>query len=338
MKLTSCALALALVAAATAGCSQKKKEQKEKVAAGDLAGLAAIPATARVVIGADPRRLSGSQLIARALDLMVSREPELGDRLTRLAAACGIDWREQLDSVHLAQVPDTAPLLVVTGNLIEGDVAACVQGVAASGGGSLELSEVEGRTLYAIESGKRNLYFSFSRKDTVVLSASRELVLAGLGTGAKLLDDPDMKALIDKADTDAPLWAAGLADAKLGQRLLRLTEGDVKAPPRAFRASLDPGLGLEAELVAVMADEDDAKALESHMTATLDLIAIAAQAYGLGPLAAKITGTRDGADIHFGVKLSDDETKELLSKVDSRPPAAQDAGPVPPGPARDAGP
>jgi hypothetical protein len=330
------ALAVAVVAAG--GCAKKKKSPGDEVAAvAELAGLAAVPSDARVVIGADPARLAGSPLVARAMELMIAREPSLADRFSRLADACQIDWREDLDSVVLAQVPETPPLLVVTGQLVEAEVAACVQNVATAGGGTLAVEPVEGRTLYTITSENRTLHFAFGRKDTVVLSASRDLVVAGLGTGPKLLDDPEMKQLVGAADTEKPIWGAGVADAKLGQRLLRLTKGEVKNPPRAFRASIDPAGGLQAELVAVMASEDDAKALESHMSTTLELISLAAQAYGLGPLAAKITGTRDGADVTFGVSLSDAETKDLLSTVDSRAPVAQDAGPVPAGPARDAG-
>jgi hypothetical protein len=73
------------------------------------------------------------------------------------------------------------------------------------------------------------------------------------------------------------------------------------------------------------------------MDTTLELISLAAQAYGLGPLAAKITGARDGTDVRFGVVLTDAETNDLLSTVDSRAPVAQDAGPVPAVPTGDAG-
>lgn len=318
--------ALVSCAALVAACTSKASSEKTPPA--QLAGLDAVPASARVVIGADPRRLAGSELVSRAVALMIEREPELGARVTALGTGCGLDW-SKLESVHLALTDDAPqPMLIATGPLAEADLAKCVQSTVGAGGGSLSLQEVDGRTVYQVVDGKRTVWFAFGRKDTVVLSASRELVVAGLGTGKKALDMPEMKALIDRADTRAPLWAAGRVDPTLGQRMLRLTRGKVTTPPTAFLAKLDPGDGVTLELAAVMASEDDAKAMESQLIPTLQLISIAAQIRGLGPLAAKIAGSRQGDTVRFGVSLTDAEVKEVLSKVDSRPPAEEDAGPA----------
>jgi hypothetical protein len=322
------AAALLLVAAATTAACTKKQQDKRK--AEELAGLAAVPDTARVVIGADPRRLADSAIVARAVEQMLDREPDLGTRIQRLAESCGVDWR-QLESVHLV-ITDAAPqpMLVATGPLApEADIAKCVQNNVGAGGGTLAITKAEGRALYEVTEGKRTVYFAFGRKDTIVLSASKDLVVGGLGTGKKALDDADLMALLNRLDTKAPLWAAGKVDGKLGERLLRLTRGKVTAPPKAFLAKLDPTAGLNVELSAVMASEDDAKALESQLNPTLALISVAAQARGLGPLAAKITGSRDKDAVRFGVSLTEAEVNEVLSKVDSRPPVEQDAGPVP---------
>lgn len=318
-------LAAALVVAAGA-CKDRKPEKK---AVAELAGLAAVPASARVVIGADPDRLADSPLVARAVEGMLERDPDLSGRIERLARACGIDWRD-LESLHLALTDDAPqPVLVVTGELAEADLARCVQGTVGAGGGSLNASPVDGRTLYQVTEGQRTVFFAFGRKDTVVLSASRELVLAALGDGQKVLDASEMNALVQRADTDAPLWAVGKVDPALGNRLLRLTRGKVTTPPRAFLGVLDPTAGLKVQLAAVMATEDDAKAMESQLNPTLGLVSIAAQARGLGPLAAKIAAARDGDTVTFGVSLTDAEVNEVLSKVDSRPPPDEDAGPAP---------
>jgi hypothetical protein len=328
----------ATIAIVLGGACADKKDKPLKVRPADLAGLSAVPASARVVIAADPRRLAESPVVARAIDLMIEREPELGGRIERLAAACGIDWRGHLDSVHLVLTDDAPqPLLVVTGKLDEADVAECVQGTTGAGGGTLSVSEVDGRALYQVTEGSRTIHMAFGRKDTVVLSASRDLVVAGLGTGPKVLDDASMRALIERTDTASPLWAVGRVDEAIGQRLLRLTSGEVRTPPRAFLATFDPSAGLAAELTAIMATEDDAKALESHAGPVLDLIALAVQARGLGALAARIEGARDRDAVRFGIALTHAEATEWLSKVDSRAAAAQDAGPVP-APAGDAGP
>lgn len=328
-------LAVALAAAA-GGAACSKKAESQKTPPPELAGLDAVPASARVVIGASPKRLAGSALVDRAVSSMVSRDPELAARIDRLASACALDVRA-LDTVHVALTDAAAqPLLVATGPLREAELAPCLQATVGAGGGALTVEAVDGRTLYQVREGERSVWFAFGRKDTVIVSASRDLVLAGLGNGPKVYGDADMRALLQRADTKAPLWAVGRVPDDWSSRLGRLTGDRVKTPPRAFLGALDPGAGLVARLGAVMATEEDAKALESQLNPTLALVSMAAQARGLGPLAAKISGTRDGEVVTFGVELTPAEVNELLSKVDSRPPPEQDASPAAAAPAGDA--
>jgi hypothetical protein len=302
----------------------------EKKAAAELAGLAAVPASATVVIGADPERLAGSPVIARAVQGMLERDPDLAARVERLARACGLDWK-RLDRVHLALTSEAPqPILVATGRFAEADLVACVRNTVGSGGGTVTAGHAEGRAVYEVSEGRRTVYFAFGRQDTVVLSASRPLLLTGLGGGPKVLDAPEMKPLINRARTDQPLWAVGRVDAVLGERLLRLSGGRITAPPEAFLVALDPTRGLAVELAVQMASEDDAKHLESQAKPTLALVAVAAQARGLGPLAAKIDASRDGTRVTFGAILTTAEVNELLAKVDSRAPREEDAGPAPP--------
>lgn len=327
------ALAVAL-ALATAGCKGRGDKAKPAPPPAQLTGLAAVPASARVVIGADPARLAGSPLMERAGRLMLEREPAISERIARLAEGCVFDWRTQIKSLHLV-LTDDAPqvMMVATGALVETELARCVQANVGAGGGSLTLTQVDGRSLYQVTEGDRVLYFAFGQADTIVLSAARELVIAALGTGAKVMDGA-LKDLIARADTHAPMWAVGKVDPAWSQRLVRLLHGTIDTPPKAFLGVVDPTDGLRAQLTAVMSSEDDAKVMESQLKPTLELISLVAQARGLGPLAAKIEGTREGDGIRFGVALTAEEVKDLLSKVDTAPPPAQDA---PPAPAVDAG-
>jgi len=329
MRLACIALVGALVGSLAAGCKEKPRAKPAPPPA-QLTGLAAVPASARVVIGADPARLAGSPLMMRAGRLMIEREPSIADRIARLADGCGLDWRTQIKSLHLVLTEDAPQVMMVaTGELVETELARCVQTTVGAGGGSLSLTVVDGRTLYQVTEGDHIIYFAFGQADTIVLSAARELVLAGLGTGAKAMDAPVMKDLISRADTHAPLWAAGKVDPAWSDRLLRLLHGTIKTPPKAFLAVIDATSGLTAQLVAVMASEDDAKVMESQLKPTLELISLVAQARGLGPLAAKISGSREIDSIRFGVQLTPEEVSELLSKVDTTAPATQDAAPAP---------
>jgi hypothetical protein len=320
------AIAMMLVVGAL-GCQHKKKTGDD-VAATELSGLAAIPASARVVIGVSPARLADSDVVARAFARLLERDADLAMRVDRLAKGCGFDWRTRVQSLHVA-LTDAAPepMLVATGQLEEADLAKCVQNTVGEGGGSLTVEQVEGRPLYHVIDGDHSMWFSFGTTDTVVLSGSRDLVVAGLGDGKKVMDAPELRALLQRADTRAPLWAVGRVDDKLGQRLLRITRGKVATAPRAFLASLDPSDGLHADLAAVTASAEDAKTLESQVGTMLALVAMAAQSQDLGPLASRITTRHEGDTLHISVALTDDELKEVLSKVDSGSPPAQDAGP-----------
>lgn len=324
------AIAIALAALVLGASCKDKARAKPAPPPAQLTGLAAVPASARVVIGADPARLAGSPLMARAARLMIEREPVLGERIARLAAGCGLDWQTQVESLHLA-LTDDAPqvLMIVTGALVETELTRCVRSTVGEGGGTVTLTQVDGRSLYQVSDQGRTIYFAFGQTDTIVLSASRELVLAGLGTGPKVMDAPEMKALIDRSDTHAPLWAAGKVDPAWSPRLLRLMNGALETPPKAFLGVVDASDGLRAQLSAVMGSEADAKVMESQLKPTLELVSLVAQARGLGPLAAKVVGVRDGDAIRFGVELTAEEVKELLSKVDTTAPAAQDAAPAP---------
>jgi hypothetical protein len=320
--------ASALLALIAGGCTHK---QKPATPPAELAGLAAIPSTARVVLAADPSRLSQSDVVARAFTLLLDKEPDLTERLQHLADGCQIDWRKQITSLHVALTSDApVPLVIATGQLSEPDVAKCVQTTVGAGGGSLTMEQADDRTLYKVVEGKHTMYFAFGQHDTVALSASRDLVVNGLGNGQKVGDAPEMKDLFGRADTKAPLWAVGQVDASMGQRLQKITRGAVTASPKAFLFSLDPTDGVKVDLAAVMASEADAKAMESQAEGMLDLVALAAQRWQLGPLVAKATATQTSDTVHLGVALSDDEMKEVLSKVDTSAPAAQDAGPARP--------
>jgi hypothetical protein len=314
-------LALLLIAA----CSGKKKSGA--VEPSQVTGLGAVPGSARVVIGVSPARLATSDVVVRAFLRLLERDADLAMRVDRLAEGCHIAGSE-VESLHLV-LSDTAPqpLLIATGPFSEADLAKCVQTTVGAGGGSMTVEQDAGRTLYHVVDGQHSMWFSFGQRDTVVLSGARELVIESLGDGPRVLDQPEMRALIERADTRAPVWAVGRVDDQLGQRLLRLTRGQVQSPPRAFLGRLDPTDGLQAELTAVAASEADAKVLESKVEPMLSLAAMAAQARGMGPLFGNVSVRQERDAVRIGITLTDAELKDVLSKVDSSPPPEQDAGP-----------
>src|SRR3954466_1603000 len=98
-------LILALCAAVP-GCG--KKEQPAGPAP-ELTGLAVIPASAEVVVGADIAKLTDSPVIDRAVEQLVMRETVLAERWQRLKDECKIDLGKQIKRVMLADQLELLP-------------------------------------------------------------------------------------------------------------------------------------------------------------------------------------------------------------------------------------
>src|SRR5205807_7359881 len=95
--------ALAICAVlALASCKKKSAD-----ASHDLTGLAAVPATAEVVCGADVARVSDSPLVTRAIDQLLARDADLAARWDKLRTTCKLE-RKNLKSIVLAIGPKTS--------------------------------------------------------------------------------------------------------------------------------------------------------------------------------------------------------------------------------------
>ncbi|HSD86367.1 MAG TPA: hypothetical protein VLB44_02595 [Kofleriaceae bacterium] len=327
--LAACCVLVALVAA---GCGKKKPKVSPEVT-----GLAAVPASAQVVIVTDVARVVGSPLVDRAVDQLLMRDADLATRWQRLKDSCKLDINK-IKHVALAigpkagEQPGTGPvLMVVTGQLVEADLATCVRAMVGQGGGTLTAKDAGGRTLYQAQDGKRTMYFAFGRADTVVLGSNEAYVTEAIGTGKKVLDTPDLARWIGKADQKAPVWAAGRVDERVKGGLVKVTNGQLKEGPQAMLVALDPTNGAKIEVSAVMGSPADAKTLESFAKSQLSLMAMAAQVKSLGRLVDKVAISTDDSIVHFKADLGMDEVNLLISALDGGAPPAQGSPPPAPG-------
>jgi hypothetical protein len=326
------------------GCKKRKGEAGGTSA--PVAALAAVPADATVVVGNDVRQLAKADVVVRAVDQMLVRDPDLAARLARLAKDCGVDITQQVKSVFLALGPrpaaskgsGTAPpsLLIATGSLAESALTTCLQAGTGSGGGQLSVRDVGGRSLYKLTEGARVLHLAFGQADTVVIGADEAWVLAAVGGGSKVDANPALGPLIEKVDREAAVWAVATMDADLGAALTRITKGKVAAAPQALYGALHTKSGLAGNIAFVMGSTGDADALVGFATDELEILAMAAQAMGLGRLVAKVKVERKGPEAQFRVALSDEEVRQLLSAIDRGQVSGQDAHPADAGPPADA--
>lgn len=317
-----------LVAAAACGGKKAAKGPPPEVT-----GLAAVPATAQVVIAADVDKLASSPIVTRAVEQLLMREPSLAASWAHLTESCKLDPARDVKHVILALGPPaqgagTGPVMMVaTGSLSEPDLQACLRTMVGKGGGSLTTKSVGGRSLYEVKDGASVMHFAFGRPDTVVLGTDEAWVADGLGGGKKALDNPELKAWIDKVDQRAPLWAVGRVDERVRQGLVGVAEGKIKAGPAAIYASLDPSAGAKLELGTIMASPEDAKSLESFANNELKLASWAAQLKSLGPIVAKVGVSSDDRQVRFKADLTMDEVNQLLSVLDEKPTPEQGSPP-----------
>jgi hypothetical protein len=317
---------------AVAGTACKKRSGAPSPA---VAGLAAVPATAEVVIVADVSRVASSPLVTRAADQLLLRDPGLAARWQQLHDHCKLDLAHIRHVVlaigpHAGPHPGTGPVLMVaTGSLVETQLAACVRAMVGQGGGALTAKPIGGRTLYQAKDGNRTMFFAFSRPDTVVLGTDEAFVTEAVGTGKKALDNPELAHWIRLADLKAPLWAAGRVDPRVRQGLIRVTEGKLSAGPEAIVLAIDPTGGAKIEVGAIMASAADAKTLESFGKTQLGLLAMAAQARSLGTIVDKIHISADHEVVRFAAALSIDDVNRILSALDGGGATEQDSTPAP---------
>jgi hypothetical protein len=317
---------LALVTA-IASCGRKHSTGP----APEITGLAAVPASAEVVLVADVPRVIDAPLVARAVDMLIARDPALAASWQKLHDTCKLDVKNVKHVTlaigpHAGPQPGTGPvLLVATGNLVETELAGCIRTMVGQGGGSLTAKPLGTHTLYEAKDGNRVMFFAFGRADTVILGASEAFVGEALGTGKKIMDNPDMAKWIAMADQKAPIWAAGRVDDRVKQGMVKVANGQISSGPTAYTASFDPTSGAKLELDAVMANAADAKTLESFAKTQLAAFGMVAQAKSLGTIVDKIAIAVDGAVLRFKASLDQDEVNQLISALDARGGSAETA-------------
>ena len=317
-------------------CGKKAAESNNP--SPEVTGLAAVPASAQVLIAVDVTKLQDSALVARAVDQLLMRDPVLATKWGEVQASCKLDLGKQLKRVMLALGPPpqgaatgTGPVLMVAnGTIAEPDLANCIRTMVGKGGGALTVKTVGGRSLYQVKDGNRTMFFAFGRADTIILGTSEPWVLDALGTGPKAMDNPEIKTLLPLVDQNAPIWALGKVDERVRQGLVGASGGRLKTGPSAIVATLDPTDGARINLGAVMSSAEDAKALESFANTELKVVAMVAQMKSLGPLVAKVAVTAEGTVVRFRAPLTVEDVNQLLSVLDEKP--ASEQGSPPPAP------
>jgi hypothetical protein len=314
-----------------AACGSKKNEA-EPAASVKTPGLvkshtmAAVPASATVVLGVDVAALADSPLVELAAGYMLKRDPVLEDRLTKLSAACNLELRRDISRLVIGMGSEQGQVvLIASGKFDEPALTACLNRSLTSDGGSFAARQVDGRTIYRADGGHGAVWLGFGGGG-LALSVSDAWLIEAFSGGAKVGESPSLGPVLAAVDQSAPVWGAALVPARIGAGVSGATGGLVQQGPSAMFGTLSLADGISARLVANMASAEDAKALATKAVFELALSAMVAQKVGLGPIVSQVKADAEGAQVRFALDLSISELNQVF--VASR--AAADA-PVPEG-------
>jgi hypothetical protein len=323
-------IAALLLAVCAAACG-KKTDHGPPV---ELTGLAAIPSSADVVIGLDVPRLIDAPLIRRAVEQWMTRDATLVAQWTELQTHCKIDLATQVKRATLALGPPPAgakptaraTLLVLTGSIPETDLSTCLRKMVGTGRGEVTGRDIgNGRTLYHVKDGARQVFYSYGRPDTIVIGTSEAYVVEAVGPGPKAIDNAELAARLKLVDSNNPVWAAGKVgdDIRAGlQKAVPNTEGF-----QGFVFTIDPSSGFRLQLGAMMATAEAAKRLEAFFNQNKGTLEMVAQAKSLATVVHKITIEVVGTTVWIRAPLDASDVNLVIAALDGSAKPAQDSPP-----------
>jgi hypothetical protein len=319
--------ALALVALACMSACGKEKGSAPAAATTDPGApldVATLPAETRVIIGARVSKLLGSAILRRLVDQALAQDPDARARLESLLARCKLDLARDVERVTVAMAEPHDVGLLVHGRIDPQALLGCVRAEA----GELTETQQGGRTVYATTREGNRVWLAFD--GTTVVAATSERWIATLLDRARpsIQTRADTVALLAKVDRDAAVWGVGYVPPSAETRMGEITGGKVTAPPKsvtfAVQTDKDPS-PLSAALRLELASPADATALIDLATRQRDLLAIAAQRFGLGRMVSKTQIDAEGRDLRFTLRLDPPDVRLLEEAIarDTREPKEQ---------------
>lgn len=276
--------------------------------------VATLPAETRVIIAARVPRVLASPVLKRLVDQALARDPDARARLESLLARCKLDLARDVERVTVAMGEPQDVGLLVHGKIDPQALLGCVRAEA----GELAESKQAGRTVYATTREGNKVWLAFD--GTTVVAATSERWIGTLLDRARpsLQTRADTQALLAKVDRDAAVWGIGYLPPTVGANMSEVTGGKVTTPPRAVTFAVETDKD-QAPLVAAlrleMGSPADATALIDLATRQRDLLAIAAQRFGLGRMVSKTQIDTDGKDLRFALRLDPPDVRLLEEAI-----------------------
>lgn len=315
-------LAITLLCILAAACGKKSDDRaagKTPGAPAAVDGLEALPGDSWGVIGADLAGLQASPLVQRAISEALDRDPGLADRLGRLSSACALEPGEHLERAYIGLGDEPGQVvLAVVGRFDEIALARCVSEAVGADGRTLTSTAEGGRSLYHVggDPERPDVWFALGSPRTLVVSRSRERLVAALGTGPKAPASEVLAPLLERVDREAPLWATARTRPGVGQGLVDISGGALTEPPRAIFVTLHLARGLDARVGVVTSSDESARSLESLAKSQLLWASLVAQRRSLGPLVNQIQVEGEGDTVMLRLDLNPEQLDRVFQQID----------------------
>lgn len=273
------------------GCKKSGSEGSSSSA------LSYVPKTSTGVISISFNKASSSSLFKKYKEKFLE---EATKEITEFKSKCGIDPATDLHSILAAVGADFEKeedyVFILKGKFDKIKAEKCVVTLGGS---------VEG-TIYKTKRGKiLNAYWPAS--DTVVLSPGiTGEKLEANAKGGNVNENKELMALINKADSGAVLWGAGLVP-------LEYQEGAPMGAkmPNSTYFSVNVADAITAKIGVLYNSADDAKASSDTMDLGLKML-------GSDPKQAEllksITKKQDGSTLTIDIKITEEQITQLLSQ------------------------
>lgn len=301
------------------------------------AGISAMPPEVTAVVRIDVPAVVRSGLARRLTAAWLGQSPRWQRALAGVSERCGPDagWLGELVvGVGLRQDNGIYPTVIAAqSGLAREAFVSCAEAVSGTKANSMALGPeavlrlgTSTSPIFMVEAA------SPTRGTQWIIANQDQLLLGALGAargGASVLSNTTLAPLVVTAGQgNLPVWAAGLVPGKVAERVAALTKGRVAAGPSAMvlRLGLRDGVSLYvAANVASMADSNELKIL---VNSELGLLAMAAQAYRLGPYVSSVSAEAIGSTLVLRAAYSAQEIEQLLAAIDNPWPNQQDAPPA----------
>ena len=283
-----------------------------------------IPADATAVASLDVRRVLAAPLVKdHVLPALARRAEGKADLQAALLPACLRP--DAVDRVVVAASGFRAEkvLLNVHGRFDPAAERAAAEAAARADPERCKVHGEDGLAVYEKKIGRVSQFSAAIGPETILVSASRDLVIAaakGAGRPPAALN-PDLQALLDKADGRHPLWFVALAPPELKKQLAR---GQDTAPIAdkvlAFSGDLDVDQDLRGSVRIHTADARTAESVAEMLDAARGLVNLLLQSNT--EFAEVLAPVVDGVKVHtrqgivdLDVRLSADTLDRGVKKA-----------------------